>query len=63
MDVTPATNTTTKNVYDRFVDVLKEIEEFREGKRQLVSIDIISSDVLTDDEKSSISALFARDKP
>ena len=63
MDVTPATKTTTKNVYDRFVDVLKEIEEFREGKRQLVSIDIISSDVLTDDEKSSISALFARDKP
>ncbi len=63
MDVTPTTHTTRKSIYDRFVDVLQEMEEVQNGKRQLVSIDINSKDVLTDEEKSSISALFNRNRP
>ncbi len=63
MDVTPTTHTTRKSIYDRFVDVLQEMEEVQNGKRQLVSIDINSKDVLTNEEKSSISALFNRNRP
>lgn len=63
MDVAPTTHTTHKSIYDRFVDVLQEMEEVQYGKRQLVSIEINSNDVLTDEEKSSISALFNRNKP
>ena len=63
MDVTPTTHTTRKSIYDRFVDVLQEMEEVQNGKRQLVSIDINSKDVLIDEEKSSISALFNRNRP